>query len=169
MVGLKGQVHMIESVSQLDDVLRKSVEIHFFGDGPELSTLKSLVEEKSIAEQTVFHGMELNRDKVFNCIDILVVCSEQEGLSLAIMEAMARSIPVIATNVGDTPKLVLNEQTGYLYEYGGVDELISYLTELCSDKDTQKRLGMNARAHMIEGFSLEKANDTYQSCYRSKN
>jgi glycosyltransferase involved in cell wall biosynthesis len=172
MVGLKGQAHLIAAVSQLDVAMRENIEIHFFGDGPEQSALKVLAEQKLNAEQAVFHGMELNRDKVYGEIDILVVCSEQEGLSLALMEAMARRIPAIATKVGDSPKLVLNDETGYLYEYGDIATLTELIAKFCADAVQPKsalrqRLGESARTHMIEHFSLERANEQYQACYKS--
>ncbi|KZY34450.1 hypothetical protein A3752_06275 [Oleiphilus sp. HI0081] len=166
MVALKGQKGLINAVSRLDATLREKIEIHFFGDGPERSKLEALALEALNDGQCIFHGMELDRDKVYGSFDVLAVCSEQEGLSLAIMEAMARRIPVIATNVGDSPKLVLDDQTGFLYEYADVENLTKLITQLCEDDELRRSLGEKAREHMIENFSLESANEEYQKCYQ---
>lgn len=165
MVALKGQSDLIQTVSCLDDAERANLELHFFGDGPERQVLEE--QAKQLAEgQAIFHGMELDRDKVYSQIDILVVCSEQEGLSLVIMEAMARGIPVIATRVGDSPKLVINEQTGFLYDYSDISKLTEHLVTLCGSPELREKLGKQARQHMIDHFSLEHANDQYQACYK---
>ncbi|MFV1871998.1 MAG: glycosyltransferase family 4 protein [Oleiphilus sp.] len=164
MVKLKAQKDLIQTVACLDDVLKEKVEIHFFGDGPESPALQE--QAKQLSEgQAIFHGMELDRDKVFGQIDILVVCSEQEGLSLAIMEAMARNIPVIATRVGDSPKLVIDDQTGFLYDYADISQLNNHVVSLIKQPELRTRLGQQARQHMVEHFSLEHANAQYQACY----
>lgn len=164
MVKLKGQTDLIQAVKCLDDELRKRLEIHFFGDGPELAILQQKAKQLE-NDQAVFHGMELDRDKVFGEIDILVVCSEQEGLSLVIMEAMARGIPVIATRVGDSPKLVIDDQTGYVYDYSNIAQLSVRLVDLCENSGLREKLGQQAKQHMIACFSLEYANEQYQRCY----
>ena len=166
MVKLKGQIDLVEAVSNLDSSLRQRLELHFYGDGPELEFLKMRAKKICNPCDTCFHGMVLNRDDVYENIDILVVNSEQEGLSLAIMEAMARGIPVIATRVGDSPKLVINEFTGFLYEYNDVNRLMQLLLELCSDRDLIRELGVNARNHIMENFSLEKSSECYLRCFQ---
>lgn len=166
MVKLKGQSHLIEAVSSLPEQDRAKIELHFFGDGSELQSLQALSEQKVAPAQALFHGMELDRDKVYGEIDILVVCSEQEGLSLAIMEAMARGIPVIATNVGDSPKLVIDDCSGFLYEYADIEKLASLLRSLSNDQSMRELLGEGALAHITENYSLELTNESYQGCYR---
>jgi glycosyltransferase involved in cell wall biosynthesis len=165
MVELKGQKHLIEAMGASDAEVMEKLELHFFGDGPELDSLKKLSSKKLTLNQIHFHGMELNREKVYENIDVLVVCSEQEGLSLAIMEAMARKIPVISTRVGDSPLLVIDGLTGFLYGYNDVKKLVSLIEFISRNPRLRKDLGNAARQHMIDNFSLQVTNDLYQENY----
>lgn len=166
MVTLKAQSHLIQVLSQIQqESPNLRFEVHFFGDGPELNALQSEAGQLLEDGTSVFHGMQLDREKVYGKLDLLVVCSEQEGLSLAIMEAMARGVPVVATDVGDSPKLVLNEQTGLLYEYADLSALRAALESLLHKPDRIKELGLAARQHILEHYSLQKTNADYQSLY----
>jgi len=165
MVALKGQRDLVTAVAALEKRVPCQLEIHFFGDGPEQASLQSQVAQQLTSTHVEFHGMELDRDKVYDSFDILVVCSEQEGLSLAIMEAMARLVPVVATSVGDSPKLVIDDLTGFLYSYGDVEALIARLASLIQDPAAIEKLGEQARHHIRENFSLESTNAQYQQSY----
>lgn len=166
MVALKSQKDLIQAVSQLQKSEGLDIEVHFFGDGEE----RELLDEKASNEldrcTVFFHGMQLDRQYVYGKFDLLVVCSEQEGLSLAIMEAMARGIPVIATNVGDSPRLVIDGFTGFLYEYGDIEELRRLIRFISERPDKLVLLGEKARAHMLKSFSMQASNQQYQECYQ---
>ena len=164
MVELKGQSHLIDVLHRLEEKGFDQIEVHFFGDGPEREALHSAASGLKRITCT-FHGMELDREKVYGSFDLLVVCSEQEGLSLAIMEAMARGRPAVATSVGDSPRLVIDGVTGYLYDYGDRDALEGHLLSLKQDGDLLERLGQQARTHIDENFSLESTDAAYQQVY----
>lgn len=166
MVELKAQSHLVQVLADIQKekpVLQ--LQLHFFGDGPERKSLITQAERLLKKGTAEFHGMQLNREKVYGDIDLLVVCSEQEGLSLAIMEAMARGIPVVATAVGDSPKLVVDGQTGYLYDYADLPALKSRLMGLLEAPGQIRLLGDGAREHIREQYSLQKTNRQYQSVY----
>ena len=105
MIPLKHQISLLKAVSLLKEEVQNSIELNFFGDGACIAQLKSYQSENLTNVAINFHGMINNRELIYSNIDVLVVTSETEGLSMVIIEAMANRIPVIATNVGGNPKL----------------------------------------------------------------
>lgn len=70
-----------------------------------------------------------------------------------------------STRVGDSPKLVIDDQTGFLYDYADISQLNNHVVNLIKQPELRTRLGQQARQHMVEHFSLEHANAQYQACY----
>jgi len=86
--------------------------------------------------------------------DVLVVPSRAERTPLAIMEAMAEGIPVVATDVGGVAELVLDRETGWLIPPGDASALAAALTEIAADPTRALEIAARARAHVAAEFSL---------------
>ncbi len=84
-------------------------KFHLYGDGPMSSRLKELCPNNAI-----LHGHQDDMDRVWDKIDILILCSRYEGLPMTAIEAMARGITVISLDVGDVYKLIDHEKSGYV-------------------------------------------------------
>jgi len=162
LVALKGQRDVIDAVARLR--LAPAVELHFFGDGPERDALHAHA-AALIPGQAVFHGAVVDREQIYGSIDLLVVASRMEGLSLVIMEAMARQIPVIATAVGGNSRLVVAGKTGILVAYGDADALSAALQTLASDRVQRDRLAAAGRQHIAQNYSLESAAQILRPLY----
>jgi glycosyltransferase involved in cell wall biosynthesis len=81
-----------------------------------------------------------------------VQTSHSEGLSIALLERMMAGLAVVATDVGDTSRAVIHEQTGLLVKPGDVDQLVHAMRRLLIDPDLRARLGRAAREHTHEHF-----------------
>ena len=90
---------------------------HIYGDGPEAEKLQSIA-----SINTIFHGLQSNMSTVWEKIGLLVMPSRNEGLPLAALEAMARGIPVLASNVGALDQLVKEDKNGWLIPSGNMDD-----------------------------------------------
>jgi glycosyltransferase involved in cell wall biosynthesis len=89
-----------------------------------------------------------------------------EGLSLAVMEAMARGIVVIATDVGGNSRLISDGHTGLLVPYGDVPAIAAAARKLSGDPPLRRRLACAARANIKTHFSLESAAARLIELYR---
>lgn len=85
------------------------------------------------------------------CYGKAIAISELLGLSL--LEAMASGTPVVATTVGGVPEIVVDGQTGFLVPPGDVDALRERLTQLLADPPLRRRLGAQARQHVLDRFT----------------
>ncbi|MCI2282225.1 glycosyltransferase family 4 protein [Colwellia sp. MSW7] len=156
MVPLKSQKDLILAWANLPIKIRSKVEIHLIGDGVCREILEQQVVNLNAQMSIFFHGFLSDRFDILSLFDLLVVSSESEGLSIAILEAMAHAKPVIATRVGGNPQLVKDDLTGYLYEYGDIKKLSNTILTYYQNMEVLERHGNNAKKHVQDNYSLEK-------------
>jgi len=164
-VPLKSQHVLIEAVSYLPADVQPNVEISFYGTG-ELMAYNQALAKKLIPNTLVnFHGFETNRNTIFQSFDALIVTSETEGLSLAILEAFASSTPVIASNVGGNPELVVDKKNGFLYEYADSKALAKCIEALFINQELYQAFSKMSHQRYIKEFSMEICARNHLSSY----
>jgi glycosyltransferase involved in cell wall biosynthesis len=140
-------------------------EVHLCGDGP----LRRELESRAAAlrgVRVVFHGLRNDLPDVLPGADIVALTSKNEGMSLALIEAMASGAAIVATNVGGTPDLIEDGVTGRLVAAGDVDGLAATLTALARDGESRTRLGIAARARALEHHGIDRVVAAHDALYR---
>src|SRR5258708_8113650 len=125
------------------------------GDGPERSMLEAVVDETGVRPFVRFTGHRDDARSLLPAMDVYVNCSITEGTSLTIMEAMAASLPVVATDVGGTAEIVTGD-TGQLVPSRSPDELAGALRDLMSRPERARAFAVAARRRVEERFSLDR-------------
>jgi glycosyltransferase involved in cell wall biosynthesis len=97
--------------------------------------------------------------------DIFCLPSYNEGLPMSLLEAMATSLPLVASSVGAVPQLVRDGVDGYLFEAGDRERLTALLLKLLKDPQHASALGRNGRQRIVEDFSLEAVSEQLASVY----
>lgn len=122
------------------------------GDGP---LFKDLANQAAANLSCSFVGAVADPSPYYHLADVVVLPTEMEALPMSLIEAAAHGKPVIATNVGGVPEVVLDGVTGILVD--GVDDLDGWVDALgrLSDRGMRSRLGCAARARHGEAFSLD--------------
>jgi len=115
------------------------------GDGPSREGLERRCADAALTQDVFLLGQRADATSLMQAADFLVLCSDQEGLSNALLEAMAAACPVIASNVGGNPELVEHERTGLLFLPNDRLALASALARITSDGDLRTRLSTQAR------------------------
>ncbi|MGZ6316778.1 MAG: glycosyltransferase family 4 protein [Anaerolineales bacterium] len=103
---------------------------------------------------------------LLQCADAFVLPSVTEGLSGALLEALASGLPVIATSVGGAPDVIRHMESGYLIPPNNVQELQQALLTLLSDSSLRARLGECGRQRTASAYSLELVADRLANLYR---
>src|SRR5262249_29849685 len=98
---------------------------------------------------------------------IYVQPSIQEAFGQAILEAMAAGIPLIASRIGGVPELVVEDESGLLFEMGSAESLAASVVSLLKDQDLAARLSANARVRAISKFSVVSEVSQFQEFYTS--
>lgn len=96
---------------------------------------------------------------------LLVLSSNEEGLGIVILEAMASGIPVISTRCGGPETAVIENETGYLTPIGNVDALAQRMEDLWANPDLREQMGKKAHKIIETRFSLRVAGDAYLQKY----
>lgn len=165
MIPLKNQLGLLKAVSLLDQKIQTQLELNFFGDGECNQILQTFTRENLSGIEVNFHGMVSDRTIIYSNIDVLVVTSETEGLSMVIIEAMANYIPVIATNVGGNPKLVLANNTGWLFDFNDNQQLAQYLQTILEQRTLVTEYGERAFTYISDTFSIRSSAEKYAKLY----
>jgi glycosyltransferase involved in cell wall biosynthesis len=160
LVEVKGQRFLIEALAHLQS--KRAFEVHIYGDGPDRAELEALSKQ---SPNVIFHGMVMDREQIYGDMDILVVTSRMEGRSLAIMEAMAHQVAVVATDIGGNTQLVQDGRTGLLFPYGDAAALATVLDRLFDDGDLRARLASQARKVACADLSLVASAKVLEELY----
>jgi len=100
------------------------------GGGPELDALQARARAAGIGDRVVFAGVRSDMDRVYPVIDCLALPSLTEGMPLVVLEAMARGIPIVASAVGDVPRLLAQTDAGRIVARPDVDALAVELSNV---------------------------------------
>ena len=118
-----------------------------------------------IAERVHLLGFRDDVPRILAGSDVFVLPTPSEGLSIAIMEAMAAALPVVTTAVGGNPELVEPGRTGYLVPVGDVAALADALRLLARDPVKRTAMGRAARSRVTLEFTVDKMADRYAGLY----
>lgn len=142
----KGTFDLIEAYASLPEHLKQKSELIIAGDG-ELEDAKNLVDILHLQENVTFLGWidAKTRDTLLATIDVFVLPSYNEGLPMALLEAMGWGLPVIVTPVGGIPELVISGQNGLMVLPGDVEMLSKTIQQLIEYENYRLSLGQAAR------------------------
>lgn len=163
---VKGHKYLIEAFkSVLMDF--PSVQLMLVGEGKIKPDLIAQIKKLGIEKSIVFIPSQLNTSLVLSLMDIFVMPSIQEGLGLAIMEAMAAGKAIVATNVGGIKNLIKNNETGILVASSDSRALADAIIDLLKDSSKAKALGTCAQDFIKREFTLEKMISKTEALYKS--
>jgi glycosyltransferase involved in cell wall biosynthesis len=161
----KGQRMMLQAVASIARQV-PSVMLFLAGTGPLREDLESEATRLGIAGRVRFLGLRRDRATLYAAMDIFVLPSRWEGLSLALVEAMGAGRAVVATDVGGNPEVVENGRTGLLVPSGDADTFADALVKLALDRDLRSSLGSAAALEARSRFSIEQHVHQLAALYR---
>ncbi len=123
-------------------------------DKLEVIELESQVCQSGLQDVVIFSGMRMDIPELLTAVDIFALASHVEGMPNAILEAMASSLPIVATRVGGVPEIVDDGQTGLLVSPKDVDALARALIRLIENPLLRRQLGVAAQKRVAENFDI---------------
>ena len=136
-----------------------TAEFVLVGDGAMLKQLQIFARQFGIADAVHFAGSQDDMPAVFNELDVVVSSSLTEAMPLAVMEAMASGVPVVACKVGGIPDLVAHGVTGWLADAGDVEMLATRVVELLADDAGRAAMAAAARERAVARMGLDQSVD----------
>lgn len=171
VLGVVGSLYPVKGhrflISAMPELIRRwpDAVLLVIGRGELEASLKAQVEQLGIAANVRFLGMRQDVPRLLSVLDVFVLPSLSEGLSLALLEAMASGKPVVATSVGGNPELVDQGQTGLLVPSEDAGSLADRLVELIQDFPLMQRFSVQGTTRAHERFSLEHMTVQYRGLY----
>ena len=143
------------------------VTLDCYGEGPMKKKLQRHINESGLKETIVLHDYSLNLEDKLCEYDMLMHTASNEGLGAVIIEAMARGLPVVASNIGGISDLVRDEDTGLTFEKGDADMLANKIIKLWSSPDLARQISENAFKHVTSNFDNKINERRYYELYEN--
>jgi glycosyltransferase involved in cell wall biosynthesis len=126
----------------------------FVGDGPLAPTLRETIARFRLEDRVHLAGLRRDVATVLNDMDVMVSSSHSEAMPLAVMEAMASGLPVVATRVGGLPDMIDQGESGWLVAPNDFDEIATRLHQILATPGELARMGAAARRRAVEKMAL---------------
>jgi glycosyltransferase involved in cell wall biosynthesis len=162
---VKGHRYLIQAMSTL---VSRYPDLHvlLIGDGELKAELQLLVSELGLEEHIHFLGSRHDIPRLLAASDLFVLSSLWEGLSMALLEAMATGLPIVASAVSGTIEAIRPNEGGFLVPPGDVAAMASAIGQLLSDPERAQVMGAAARQRVQAEFSASRQAREHIAAYR---
>jgi glycosyltransferase involved in cell wall biosynthesis len=170
-IGFAGRMEKVKRIDLLlyahQQVLYRFPEacLVLVGEGSKQDDWRSMAESLGVSQAVIWAGFRTDMPRVLAALDAYVVPSVNEGLSLSILEALAAGKPVIATDVGGTSEVIVDDLTGILVSPGSYQMLAAAIIDLLNQPDKRARLSQAGRNLVLEQFNVKRMTDAYCKLY----
>lgn len=167
----KGIYDLLDAISALKEKTDlNNVKFIIAGNGIEEEKVKNKSKNLKIDNYINFTGWidSIQKKELLKKSQLLVLPSYNEGLPMAILEAMSYGIPIVATNVGDISEAVMNEENGFLIKAGNVEELTDSIFKIINFNQMEwKKFSNNSKKIVKEKFSDEEYFKKFEMIYKT--
>lgn len=164
----KDQATLIRAFAYLlaqPSVKTTKLSLDIWGDGPLKRELINLCKELNVLDKVRFRGVTNNVPQALAQLDIFVLSSSSEAMPMTILEAMASSLPIISTRVGNIPEHISNSEAGVLVDVGNIHQLADAMQKLANDNDYRIASGILAKNYAKQTFDQDKMLASYDRIY----
>lgn len=157
------------AITAMEHLIREYPDLMLLiaGDGILKVDLQNKIKNKKLKKNILLLGSRKDIPEILSVIDIFLLPSYIEGMPMALLEAMAAGKAVIATTVGDIPRVIKSHKNGILINPGNAMAVQEALSKLISANDLRKKMGINARNEIINNFSSQVMTRKYCRIYDS--
>jgi glycosyltransferase involved in cell wall biosynthesis len=145
---------------------RRDVVFLVVGHGERRAELERLASDLELGSRIRFLGWRADLDRIYADLDVVVLCSSNEGSPVALIEAMAAGRPVVATRVGGVPDLVEDEVSGCLVPPGDAAALARAVATLLREPDRRQAIGAAGQKRVVPSFGAERLLADIDALYR---
>ncbi|MEK7512101.1 MAG: glycosyltransferase, partial [Patescibacteria group bacterium] len=162
LVREKGQKHLIRACRFIKN---HDWRLIIVGDGPLKKELSNLAISLGIADRIRFDGEQDDVRPALEEMDVFVLPSISEGLSLVILEAAAAGKVVVATKVGGVPEIIKNKENGLLFKPKSIEQLVGHLNWIDEHREEARKMAMSLQKRVMSDFDINKTIKEYEKLY----
>ncbi|MBI2089971.1 MAG: glycosyltransferase family 4 protein [Deltaproteobacteria bacterium] len=130
------------------------IRYRFAGEGTQREPLAKIVRQSGLEDDVEFLGFVTDIPKFLSSVDLFVLPSLYEGLGISVLEAMAAGKPVVASQIGGIPEIVMDRVTGMLVPPQDPEALAGAISELLSHNGLRRMMGERGRERVLKNFTL---------------
>lgn len=163
---IKGHSYLIDAMAQIRAYLPQAILL-IVGTGTAQVMLQEQVRKRGLSGVVLFLGERQDIPPLLRAMDLFVLPSLDEGFGIALLEAMAMELPVVATHVGGIPEVVDNGKTGILVPPWDSGALAQAIVALLKDEEKSHRMGMLGKERVLSRFTAQRSVAQLESLYQS--
>lgn len=145
----------------------EDVKLVLVGDGAEKENLECMCQTLRISERVMFVGNRNDARALYAAFDVFALVSTNEGLPMALLEAMALALPVIVSRVGAIPTVIEHDKNGIIVPPSNPSAIVNALFQCKSKPDYAREIGKRARETIINNYSSKKMAQRYEAIYKA--
>ncbi|MDB9321323.1 glycosyltransferase [Nodularia spumigena CS-591/04] len=156
---------------QENETLKNNIKLNLLivGEGPQQRSLVEMVEKLGLNSIVRFTGFVPHHkiNEYLNTFDVYVAVSrcDSESFGVAVLEASACGLPVVVSNVGGLPEVVIDGKTGIVVEKENVEATADAIMRFILDSSLREKMGQAGRAHVIDNYDWEKSVSIMEGVY----
>ena len=172
VVGMIGRLEPVKGTNYFIEAAHTIAEKHpqvkfvVAGEGSLRDVLQEKVNRMSMKDRFVFTGWSEDVPELLKMFDLLVLPSLNEAVGMVLLEGQAAGVPVVATNVGGIPEVVIHNKTGLLVPPANVPELAGAIDRLLTDEQMRRAMSSAARAWIKDRFRAQDMVGTISLLYQ---
>jgi glycosyltransferase involved in cell wall biosynthesis len=149
----------------VSEVKTRGIEVEFFmaGDGELLDMCRGRIAREDLPVKIL--GWQSDIEKVLSAADVVILTSDNEGTPLSLIQAGMAGLPVVTTNVGSVPEIVLDGTTGIITGLD-VHEVADAIEKLVNSSDLRAQLSVAAQNFTLANFGVERLVNDHEELYK---
>lgn len=154
-------------VIRVFDIVRKRIPCRLLlvGDGPDMGNIMGLVRELGLSDLVTFLGNQDRVHVILPIADIFLLPSGSEAFGLAALEAMSCGVPVVASDIGGLPELIVDGVTGFLAPVGDIQTMAEKSMAILDSPDRARTFSEAARQLVLEKYRIGDVIEKYRAYY----
>ncbi len=160
----KGHADLVEALRIVASRGRQITAV-LAGDGPSMSDIAARVQAAGLADRIFLPGYVKSPARLLEDADLMVLPSHTEGLPNAALEALVMNVPVLATNVGGTPEVVVDDETGRLVPPRQPERLADGIVDFLDRREEWRALAERGRRMVEERFDFHARTRKLEAIY----
>ncbi len=181
-LGIGESCHILGTAARLEEIKNMPMMLRVFkilageapdtvlliaGQGSQTEKLKTQAKTLGISEKVKFIGLRFDLEEVYPLMDIFLLTSFTEGISVTLLEAMASGVPAVVTDVGGNKEVVVAGETGYLLPLYNEKAMADQILNLIRNPEKIKTFGLSCQKRVRDHFSFSGMIKAYEACYRN--
>jgi glycosyltransferase involved in cell wall biosynthesis len=152
----KDHITLLRSVKLILDQEKKDFKVLLVGEGRERKAIWSLCQALHLEDRVVFLGRRNDANDILSVSDIFVLSSLHEGMSNALLEAMAMKVPVVVSSIPENQELIIHDHNGLVFKVGDPESLAENILKGLNNPEEMRAFAMNSRLLIEEKYNINK-------------